>query len=67
MALDTVLSALTLAVIALVVGAIALWRRSGMTRQVWLMLLLAAVAAGNLAIWLVPDGSGKAPVEQARE
>ncbi len=67
MALDTVLSVLTLAVIALVVGAIALWRRSGLTRQVWLMLLLAAVAAGNLAIWLVPDGSGKAPVEQARE
>jgi hypothetical protein len=67
MALDTVLSILALAVITLVVGAFALWRRGGRTKQVWLMLVLAAVAAGNLAIWLVPDSSGLAPVEQARE
>lgn len=67
MALDTVLSVLALAVIALLAGAFALWRRGERTKQVWLMLVLAAVAAGNLAIWLVPDGSGKAPVEQARE
>jgi hypothetical protein len=67
MALDTVLSILALAVIALVLGAYALWRRGGRTRQVWLMLVLAAVAAVNLAIWLVPDGAGKAPAEQARQ
>lgn len=66
MALDTVLSILALAVIGLLAGAFALWRRGGMTRQVWLMLILAAVAAGNLAIWLVPDGSGQVPAEQAR-
>jgi uncharacterized membrane protein len=67
MALDTVLSILALAIVALVLGAIALWRRGGRTKQVWLMLLLAAIATGNLAIWLVPDGSGKAPVDQARQ
>ncbi len=64
MGLDLVLSVLALAVIALVVGAIVLWRRGGRAKQVWLMLLLAAVAAGNLAIWLVPDGSGRVPAEQ---
>ena len=66
MGLDAVLSILALAVIALVAGAFVLWRRGGRTRQVWLLLLLAAGAAGNLAIWLVPDSSGKAPVETAR-
>ena len=64
MGLDLVLSVLALAVIALVVGAIVLWRRGGRAKQVWLMLLLAAVVAGNLAIWLVPDGSGRVPAEQ---
>ena len=66
MALDTVLSILAFAVIALLAGAFVLWRRGGRTKQVLLMLILAAVAAANLAIWLVPDGSGRAPAEQAR-
>lgn len=65
MLLDTVLSILALAVIALVVGAFALWRRGGRTKQVLLMLLLAVIAAGNLAIWLVPYENGKAPVSEA--
>ncbi len=64
MGLDLVLSVLALAVITLVVGATVLWRRGGRAKQVWLMLLLAAVAAANLAIWLVPDGSGRVPAEQ---
>ena len=64
MNLDTVLSILVLATIALVIGAIALWRRGGQIRQVWLMLLLAAVAAANIAIWIVPDSTGQAPVDQ---
>jgi hypothetical protein len=67
MGVDTIMSILVLAVIALVIGAFALWRRSGMTRQVWLMLALAVVVVGNLLIWIVPDDSGKAPVVQARQ
>lgn len=66
MALDTVLSVLVLAVIALLLGAFALWRRGGQSRQVWLMLLLAAVATGNILIWVVPDSSGQTPADQAR-
>ncbi|MFN3516570.1 MAG: hypothetical protein ACK4YM_05350 [Novosphingobium sp.] len=64
MTIDTILSILALAVIGLVIGAIALWRRGGRKKQVWLMLLLAAVAAANIAIWIVPDATGQAPVDQ---
>ncbi len=64
MTLDTVLSIMVLGCLAMVLGAFALWRRRGATRQVWLMLVLAVVLAGNVAIWLVPDGGGQAPVKQ---
>jgi len=64
MTIDTILSILALAVVGLVIGAIALWRRGGRMKQVWLMMVLAAVAAANIAIWIVPDSSGQAPVDQ---
>lgn len=63
--MDTVLSILVLATIALVVGAFLLWRRRGAKKQVILMLILAAVFAVNIAIWTVPDKSGEAPAEKA--
>jgi multisubunit Na+/H+ antiporter MnhC subunit len=63
--MDTVLSILVLATIALVVGAFLLWRRGGAMKQVILMLILAAVFAVNVAIWTVPDKSGEAPAEKA--
>jgi len=66
MTLDTVLSILVLAAIALVIGAVALWRRGGQAKQVWLMLLLAAIVAGNVLIWTVPDSTGKAPVSRGQ-
>ena len=61
---DTILSILVLAAIAMVLGAIAWWRR-GMRKQAALMLVLALVIAGNVAIWVLPDESGKAPVNAA--
>ena len=61
---DTVLSILVLAAIAMVLGAVAWWRR-GRRKQAALMLALAAVIAANVAIWVVPVGSGKAPVDGA--
>ncbi len=60
----TLLSVLVLACIAMLLGALALWRRSGSGRQVWLMLVLAAVLAINIAIWVVPSADGTAPVQQ---
>lgn len=58
------LSLLVLTSIALLGGALLLWRRRGVTRQVWLMIVLAAVMLLNVAIWTVPDSSGTAPVGQ---
>ena len=64
MSSGTLLSVLVLACIAMVLGAAALWRRSGGGRQVWLMLALAAVLAINIAIWVVPSADGTAPLQQ---
>lgn len=61
-AADTVLSLLVLVCLALLLGAYALWRRGGPRKQIWLMLALAAVVAGNIAIWVVPGTGGKALV-----
>ena len=62
MAADTVLSILVLACLALLLGAYALGRRGGQRRQIVLMLVLAAVMAANIAIWVMPGRSGKALV-----
>jgi len=64
MTTDTVLSIMVLACLALVLGALALWRRGGQRKQVVLMLLLAAIVAANVAIWVVPNQQGKALVGQ---
>lgn len=64
MATDTVLSILVLSAFALLLGAFVLWRRGGPKRQVTLMVILALVALANVAIWIVPDERGAAPVDQ---
>jgi hypothetical protein len=63
--MDLVLSVVVLAAIALVAGAIWLWRRGGATKQVWLMLLLAVVMIVNVLIWTLPDSGGTAPLDRA--
>ncbi len=64
--LDTALSLMALAIIALTLGAVYLLRRGGAKKQALLMLVLAAVLAVNVAIWTVPDSKGNVPVEQAK-
>lgn len=59
--MDTILSILVLATIALVWGAIALWRGGGSRKQIALMLAMAVVLAANVAIWVVPLGGEAAP------
>lgn len=59
--MSTVLSILVLAAIAMVLGAAMMWRKGDRKRAV-LMLLLAVIAAANVAIWTLPDASGEAPV-----
>lgn len=65
--MDTILSVVVLAAIALIGGAIFLWRRDGLKKQVWLMLLLAVVMITNVLIWTVPDKDGTAPIDRAAE
>jgi hypothetical protein len=51
--LDAALSLAALAVILLMVGSAALWRR-GVRKQALLMVLLAVVLGANIAIWSLP-------------
>jgi hypothetical protein len=58
---DTTLSLLMFAALASVAGAAIFWRRERrMTRQVWLLLVLAVVMLGNVLIWAVPVGGESA-------
>jgi flagellar biosynthesis/type III secretory pathway M-ring protein FliF/YscJ len=60
--METMLSIVMLAMFALVIGAIVLWRRGGPRRQIALMLVLAAVMAANIAILTWPDAKGETPL-----
>lgn len=63
--LDVVLSIVMLAAIALIAGAIVLWRRTGELKNPALMVVLALIAIGNVLIWTVPSVDGTSPIEQA--
>lgn len=65
--MDTVLSLMVLAALALIVGALMLWRRTGNRKQALLMLLLAVIALVNVGIWTVPDASGDAPLDKVEQ
>ena len=65
--LDTVLSITVLAAILLVVGAFLMWRRTGNVKNALLMVLLAVVTLVNVAIWVVPDAGGEAPLERLEQ
>lgn len=62
--MSIVLSILMLACFALLAGAYYLWRKDGHRKQALLMVLLAAIAATNVAIWTVPDAEGTSPLRQ---
>ena len=64
--MDTVLSVVALAAVALVAGAIYLWRK-GVRKQAGLMLVLAVVMVVNVLIWTLPDAGGTAPIDRAAE
>ena len=64
--LDTALSLMALAILALTLGAVYLLRRGGAKKQAVLMLVLAGVLAANVAIWTVPDGQGHVPAVVGR-
>lgn len=61
--LDTALSLLVIAAVALLGGAYLQWRR-GNRKQAGLMLALAVVMAANVAIWSVPNEQGRSLANQ---
>jgi Na+-translocating ferredoxin:NAD+ oxidoreductase RnfD subunit len=63
---DIVLSIVMLAALALVAGAVVLWRRTGQIKQPALMVMLAVIAVLNVLIWTVPSESGEAPIERIK-
>jgi len=62
---NIVLALVMLAAFALVIGAFALWRRTGSLEKPVLMVVLALVALANVLIWTVPTTSGESPMDQA--
>ena len=63
--MGTVLSVVMLAALALLAGALFLWRRGGAAKQAGLMVVLAVVMIVNVLIWTLPDRGGTAPIERA--
>ncbi|HWK42161.1 MAG TPA: hypothetical protein VNR60_09535 [Croceibacterium sp.] len=66
MNLATVLSIVMLAALALVAGAVLLWRR-GQRGKAGLMLVLAAIMVANVLIWTIPDSGGVAPIDRMEQ
>ena len=62
---DLALSLLMLVALALIGGAAWQWRRSGPSRNVWLMFVLAAIMLANVAIWAIPNSNGASPLNSA--
>ncbi len=56
--ISILLSILMIAGVALIVGAVFLYRRGGDRKRIWLMLVAALVMFANVAIWAVPTRSG---------
>jgi len=50
--------------VALIAGAVLLWRHGGSRKQIVLMVVLALVIAINVGIWTLPDGSGETPIDR---
>ena len=61
----TVLSLMVLTIVALLAGAVYLWRQGRNRRRALLMLLLAAVIAANVALWTLPGSTGDTLVHDA--
>ena len=64
--LDTALSLMMLTTLALLAGALFLWRR-GERQRPMLMLVLATIMVVNLVIWTLPTTGGATLAAQAQK
>jgi hypothetical protein len=62
---SSVMALVMLAALALVIGAVVLYRRTGEAKQPILMVILALIAVGNVLILTIPTADGTAPIDQA--
>ena len=60
-----VMALVLLAALALLIGAVVLYRRTGEAKQPVLMVVLAVIAVGNVLILTIPTADGTAPIDQA--
>jgi hypothetical protein len=65
--MDIAISLLVLTAIALLLGAVALFRRGGYRKQAVLMLVLAVIMAVNVAIWTMPTPQGQSLMSEAQK
>jgi len=65
--MNIALSLLVLTAIALMLGAIVLFRRGGYRKQAVLMVVLAAVMVMNIFIWTVPTPGSRSLSEAAQK
>ncbi len=63
--IPAVLSVMVLVAVLLLLGAVVTWRR-GQRKQAVLMVVLALIMAGNVAIWTLPDAKGNALAQQGQ-
>jgi integral membrane sensor domain MASE1 len=63
--MNSILTILLVAALALLAGAYYLWRKGAPRRQVVLMAVLAAIMLANVAIWTLPYANGEAPIDKA--
>jgi len=62
---SSVMALVLLAALALVIGAVVLYRRTGEAKQPILMVVLALIAVANVLILTIPTADGTAPIDQA--
>jgi uncharacterized membrane protein len=64
---NIILSIATFGALLLFWGAWKLWRKNGASQKMWLMIAAALVIATNVAIWTVPDNTGRSLATGAGE
>jgi hypothetical protein len=62
--MNLLLAALVLTAVALIAGAVVLWRKGAPRKRPVLMVVLAMVILANVLILTLPDASGEAPVDR---
>ncbi len=64
--IDAILTLAAFSAFALIWGAFRIKKRDGASQKFWLMLVVAAIILGNIAIWVVPNEKGRSLAAEAK-